>query len=247
MKKASTIRPIVWLMLALTVILSLCLFACTPDISNTETDTDVGTSSEGTAAPEAATHPVTETPEETTAPPEELKGWEQDTGKFNEGIIEYEKVVSSTSFDAYPDDQLGKLMSDGDTGVIRTFHSDFSDLDPTCGGEAAVRSAGDTVCVDGKLYSPYDASSPTLTGGGWTTWAPNPSSSVKQYKQAQLSVDWSIVSAGEGAWLNAMWGCYVSNYTFKIPDGPGDGLWISFSPRGNKLTVYHPEIQYITC
>ena len=54
-------------------------------------------------------------------------------------------------------------------------------------------------------------------------------------------MDWSIVSAGNGAWLNAMWGCYVSNYTYKIPDGPGDGLWISFNPAGSKVQIYHPD------
>ena len=91
------------------------------------------------------------------------------------------------------------------------------------------------------LYVPFDANSATLTGTDWNTWSPNVSSSVKDYKQAQLSMDWTIVSAGNGAWLNPIWGCYVSNYAGKIPDASGDGLWISFNATGNSLQIYHPD------
>ena len=239
-----------WLALALCLTLTLCLFiGCDRNHPADGTDeptaapTDAPTE-EPTAAPtEELTGTPTEEPtaEVTEEPTEELKGWEQDTGKFNDGIVVYDKLVETEVHSAYPDDKLGQLMNKGDAGVINTFHADFEDNDPTVGGEASVRSAGATDCRDGVLYSPFDASSATLTGGAWTTWGPNPSSSVKNYKQAQLSVDWTVVSAGSGAWLNAMWGCYVSNYTFKIPDGPGDGLWISFVPAGNKITVYHPD------
>ena len=242
-----------WLCLALLSACALCLgllVGCTttPD---TPPETEGGTSADTATVTNPSTDagssaPETEAPtdeEITEAPPaEENKGWEQDTGTFNEGIVVYDKIVNTTVYAAYPDDKLGQIMKEGDDGVINTFHADFADNDADCGGKAVVRSAGSSECVDGVLYSPYDANSSTLTGGGWTTWAPNPSSSVKDYKQAQLSVDWSIVSAGEGAWLNAMWGCYVSNYTYKIPDGPGDGLWISFCPAGNKITIYHPEV-----
>ena len=205
-------------------------------------DTSAGTnpSMDSESAPSVTEAPTAE--ETTDVPPaEEIKGWEQDTGTFNDGIVIYDKVVNTTVYAAYPDDKLGQIMHQGDEGVISTFYADFSDNDPTCNGKAAVRSSGSSDCREGILYTPFDANSATLTGGSWTTWAPNPASSVKDYKQAQLSVDWTIISAGGGAWLNAMWGCYVSNYTYKIPDGPGDGLWISFSPAGNKITVYHPE------
>ena len=70
---------------------------------------------------------------------------------------------------AYPDDKVGQLMQAGQAGVINTFHADFEDNDPTCGGNASVRSAGATDCRDGVLYSPFDANSATLTGGAWTT------------------------------------------------------------------------------
>ena len=258
MKKLRMKRLGLWLTVALCLALGLCLLVgCTPDSGDTETDPDTTVAGdtpteEPTAAPteepteepssdEPATdEPTTDDPA-TEAPTEELKGWEQDTGTFNDGIVVYDKLVETEIHAAYPDDKLGQLMEPGQEGVINTFHADFSDNDPSCGGNATVRSAGATDCRDGVLYSPFDANSATLTGGAWTTWGPNPSSSVKNYKQAQLSVDWSIVSAGNGAWLNAMWGCYVSNYTYKIPDGPGDGLWISFNPAGSKVQIYHPD------
>ena len=242
--KNSALRLFFCLMgLLLTVTL---LFACdggkTPDETIPETVAPTAAPTEEPTEPptEVPTEAPTEEPTEevTTEPETELKGWEQDTGKFNDGIVVYDKLVETEVHAAYPDDKLGRLMEPGQEGVINTFHADFSDNDPTCGGNATVRSAGATDCRDGVLYSPFDANSATLTGGAWTTWGPNPSSSVKNYKQAQLSVDWSIVSAGNGAWLNAMWGCYVSNYTFKIPDGPGDGLWISFNPAGSKVQIY---------
>ena len=258
MKKLRMKRLGLWLTVALCLALGLCLFVgCTPDGGDTETDPDTtvagdAPTEEPTAAPteeptedpstnEPTTNEPTTDEPTTEAPTEELKGWEQDTGKFNDGIVDYVVVENTEVHAAYPDDKVGQLMQAGQEGVINTFHADFADNDPTCGGNASVRSAGATDCRDGVLYSPFDANSATLTGGAWTTWGPNPSSSVKNYKQAQLSVDWSIVSAGNGAWLNAMWGCYVSNYTFKIPDGPGDGLWISFNPSGSKVQIYHPD------
>lgn len=253
MKKLNRTSGGVWLTLVLCLALSLCLLVgCTLGESGAETNAETGAD---TAAPteeptKKPTEELTESPaesgdsttEETSeALTEELKGWEPDTGKFNDGVVDYEKQVHTEVHSAYPDDKVGQLMHRDETGVIHVFHADFEDNDPTCGGEAQLRSAGATDCRDGVLYTPFDANSPTLTGGGWTTWAPNPSSSVTTYKQAQLSLDWRIVSAGNGAWLNAIWGCYVSNYAGKIPDQPGDGLWISFNPSGNALHIYHPD------
>ncbi len=240
-----------WLTIILCLVLGLCLFVgCTPEGGDTETDPDT-TAAGDTPTEESTTPEETPTDEDTAgdatdepateAPTEELKIWEQDTGKFNDGVVVYDKLVETEVHAAYPDDKVGQLMEPGQEGVINTFHADFSDNDPTCGGNATVRTAGVTDCRDGVLYSPFDANSATLTGDAWTTWGPNPSSSVKDYKQAQLSLDWSIVSGGDGAWLNAVWGCYVSNYTGKIPDGPGDGLWISFNPSGSRIQIYHPD------
>ncbi|MBQ9781227.1 MAG: hypothetical protein IJW00_09845 [Clostridia bacterium] len=253
MKKRNGRKLSRFLLLLTLLMLGVCLLVACGEGGVTETTPATDTPTDATTEPvtDAPAEPVDTTastdasadttPEVTEALTEELKGWEQDTGKFNDGIVDYEMVIDKQVHSAYPDDQLGRLMSKGDAGVINTFHADFSDNDATCGGNATVRATGATDCRDGVLYSPFDANSPTLTGGSWTTWAPNPSSSVKTYKQAQLSLDWSIVSAGDGAWLNAVWGCYVSNYSFKIPDNPGDGLWISFNPVGNKISIYHPD------
>ena len=245
MRKQNSHRFVLLIALTMAFLLCLCIFAgCTAGSAGTET----GGSSEDASAPDSdvtaegfPTAPPDTTPTETESSDDALRGWEQDTGKFNDGIVNYELLVETEIYAAFPDEKVGELMEPSDEGVIHTFHADFEDNDPSCGGNAAVREAGATDCRNGVLYSPFDANSPTLTGGSWTTWAPNPSSSVKDYKQAQLSMDWSIVSAGSGAWTNAIWGCYVSNYTFKIPDGPGDGLWISFNPSGSKLSVYHPD------
>ena len=229
MKNLHIERVAFWFALVLCIVLSVGLFVgCVDNGTVDGAETSAGDSTlDVTDAP--TENPMDESTEAdssdaTDIPTEELKGWEPDTGKFNDGIVVYDKFVETEVFDAYPDELVGHLMIPGGNGVINTFHADFEDNDPTCGGNASVRAAGATDCREGVLYSPFDANSPTLTGGAWTTWGPNPSSSVKEYKQAQLSVDWTVVSAGNGAWLNAMWGCYVSNYTYKIPDGPGDGL-----------------------
>ena len=199
---------------------------------------------------EGATENTTEqTTDAPTEPPVEGPGWVQDTGKFNDGIVDYEKEEVTEIIDAYPDDKIGQLMKPGDTGVLNTFHADFEDNDPTCGGGASFRQPGslsatlpgNVDCRDGVLYVPFDANSATLTGTDWNTWSPNVSSSVKDYKQSQLSMDWTIVSVGDGAWLNPIWGCYVSNYAGKIPDGPGDGLWIAFNAAGSRIQIYHPD------
>lgn len=246
-----------WLLIMLCLVLSLCLFVgCNPDTGDTETEPDTSAVSDvPTEEPtQEDTEPV-ETPTEeittpvTEAPTEELTGWEQDTGKFNDGIVDYEKEEVTEIIVAYPDDKIGQLMKPGDTGVLNTFHADFEDNDPTCGGGASFRQPGslsatlpgNVDCRDGVLYVPFDANSATLTGTDWNTWSPNVSSSVKDYKQSQLSMDWTIVSVGDGAWLNPTWGCYVSNYAGKIPDGPGDGLWISFNAAGSRIQIYHPD------
>ena len=219
MKRCATKRLGLWLPLTLCLMLGLPLLAgCNPD-----------------ATTEASTG--------------ELTGWEQDTGKFNDGIVDYEKEEVTEVIAAYPDDRIGQIMKPGDTGVLNTFHADFEDNDPTCGGEASFRQPGSLSatlpgqvdCRDGVLYVPFNANSATLTGVDWNTWSPNVSSSVKDYKQAQLSMDWTVVSAGNCAWLNPILGCYVSNYAGKIPDGPGDGLWISFNASGSRIHIYHPD------
>ena len=229
------------------LVVCLCLFVgCTVEPGGTETGGDTVTAGDThTGDPEntqAVDTDAEETvPETTEALTEELKGWEQDTGKFNDGIVIYEKKEDSRLVEDYPAEKVGQLMSEGQTGVLHSFHSDFEDGDPTCGGDAAILRAGDGACVDGVMYVPYKAESDTLLGGYWTTWSPNASASVKTFRQAQLSVEWTLHTAHDRAWSSAMWGCYVSSAPNKIPTDPGDGLWLSFNAISNKIHIYHPD------
>ncbi len=255
------LRTVAWLCL----VLALCLLVgCTetgpnPAESQTEGETPVatepGTSPDSeiapdtasdteapdTTAPESETTPESETVPE-TVPETENAGWKPDMGTFNDGVVDYEKQVETEIVAAYPDDKLGGHMKPGDEGVATVFKTDFADNDVTAGGKAAPRSADAFGAIDGKLYFPYSASSADhLAGDGWTTWAPNDILSLSSHKQTALYLKWDVRSKGDGAWMSAMVGCYVTNVAGKIPDGPGDGLWISFQENANQLSIYHPD------
>ena len=245
MKKLNGTRWGLWLTVALCMILCLGMLAgC--DGKEPAPDTSAPTDIVTSAPTDEPTDVTTEAPaEETTEAPTEavteLKGWEQDTGKFNDGIVIYEKKEDSQLVENYPAEKVGQLMSEGQTGVLHSFHGDFEDGDPTCGGDAAILRAGDGACVDGVMYVPYRETSENLLGGYWTTWSPNASASVKTFRQAQLSVEWTLHTAHDRAWSSAMWGCYVSSAPNKIPTEPGDGLWLSFNAISNKIHIYHPD------
>ena len=237
-----------WLVISVCLITSICLLTgCTLPSDEPATEHSTVTEADPPAATETIAYEDTAVvtsdvlPETTEEATQELKGWEQDTGKFNDGIVDYDMLVETEIHEAYPDEKLGQLMEPGATGVINTFHADFEDGDPTCGGDAAILRAGDGACVDGVMYVPYKAESDTLLGGYWTTWSPNASASVKTFRQAQLSVEWTLHTAHDRAWSSAMWGCYVSSAPNKIPTDPGDGLWLSFNAISNKIHIYHPD------
>ncbi len=114
--------------------------------------------------------------------------------------------------------------------------------DVTGGGKTALRAGGSAAVKDGVFYMSYDPTSPDLCASdGWTTWSVVTPASVRTNKAVELSLDWEIISRSSGAWMTAVWGCYVSNYAGKIPDGPGDGLWLSFNRAANAIKVYHPD------
>ena len=220
----------------------------TADVETTTAPADDATTTEPaddgattTVAPDSETTTADPDGETTTAGP----GWEADTGVFNDGIVDYEVLVETAVHNDYPDDKIGEVMNEGDVGVVRNFYSDFSDDDPTCLGVARPREPDQAKCINGVLYLPYEATSPNFVHqSDWTTWAPTPSSSVKTYKQAQLSVDWTVTTECAPTNSNstsAMWGCYVSNYTGSIANKPGDGLWLAFQPVTNVITIYHPD------
>ncbi len=252
MKQHLLFRHILWAVALLCLALTVCLCAActetdppvntTPETTANEETTPDGTEPQNGTEPETPMEstPFVTDPEETTAT---LRGWEADTGIFNAGIVEYDKLVETSIVAAFPADMLGTVVKDGDSGVKKLFFADFTDGDPTVGGDAAPRASDVATVIDGVMYIPYSADSANHLSGAWTTWGINPTANVKtDYLQAQLSMDWDIYSHGGGAWLTAIWGCYVSNYTFKIPDGPGDGLWISFNEESNAIAIYHPDV-----
>ncbi len=207
--------------------------------TGTETVAVTGSVTDGDTVP--ADTIESETDGETTPNTEAESRWSVDTGVFNEGKVIYEKTVETTVIPAFSDEMIGKPMSSDDVGVKSLISTDFSDSDATLDGLAALRDSARGKIIDGKLYVPYNEAEADLIGGGWTTWSPVPSASLKTNKQAQLSMDWDIYSDGSGAWMTAIWGCYVDNYSGKIPDGPGDGLWISFNEADNYISIYHPD------
>ncbi len=215
----------------------------TSSVEETDADEETGKTEETGSDEETGKIEETGSDEEsdTTAETED-SGWKPAEGIFNEGIVNYEKLVETEIVSAYPDDQIGQIMSPGKPGVATIFQTDFSDNDVTAGGKASPRSAESFSAIDGKMYFPYSASSPDhLAGDGWTTWAPNEILSLSSYRQTALTVNWDVRSKDTGAWLTAMIGCYVTNVAGKIPDGPGDGLWISFQENANRISIYHPD------
>ncbi len=241
--KAIRIRSLAWLCLCLWMALCVCI-GCTADdadpdtepsadtllsaVSDTETDTDTGTPTD------------TEMPSETAT---EVLGepWYPETGVFNAGVVSYEKIVETEVIAAFPEEKLGQSVSREDVGVTTIFYSDFADGDATVGGTASMYHTGKAVVVDGCLRLPYDPETASGFADFWTTWSPIPTADLEVYQQIELSMDWDVYTAADGAWMTAIVGCYISNYAGKIPDNPGDGLWISFNETGSKLSIYHPD------
>lgn len=208
-------------------------------------DTDASTA-DVTAAPTepgADTSATTDPAVETTVPTEtEDEGWKPDMGTFNEGKVIYEKLVETENHSEYPDDKLGQSMKPGDPGVATIMHTDFSDNDVTAGESAAPYHLHAVQVVDGTLYLPYNADSADhFAGDGWTTWYPTTPASLSVFKQTSFNLKWDVRSKSDGAWMSGMIGCYLSNAANKIPDLPGDGLWISYQENANALIVYHPD------
>ncbi len=211
----------------------------TADATAAPTDTPTNAPTDGPTEPE--TPAVTEAP--TDAPTEtEPEGWKPDMGKFNEGKVDYVMEIETVIYAAYPDSEVGRPMTPGDAGVVSVMSSDFEDGDVFAGDDAAPRTPDQVKVVDGKIHMPYSADSDDhLAGDGWTTWYVTSNASFSTYKQSAFNLKWDIRSKGDGAWMSAVVGCYLSNPAGKIPDGPGDGLWISYQENASELIVYHPD------
>ncbi len=250
------------LMLCLALVMAGCNGQDTPEVTQGETtavtqpattgevqDTEATSSAEAvTDAPETTVETTSETAgdisQETASETEAATDdglWHPDMGTFNEGRVTYAKEVETEITKLFPDAELGKPASSTDNRVKKIFTDSFSGDDPLCEGRAVSMNTGLIGVKDGQLYLPYDSTLDDLANDGWTTWSPTAGASFDTYKQVQLSAVWEINSKDDGAWMTAMWGCYVSNYGSKIPDNPGDGLWIAFQKQASKLTVYHPD------
>ena len=224
-------RVFLTVLLSLLMLLPLVLQSCTgqpADTTDKVTETEAQTTeSEKVTETEAETETDAETGEKDPEP-----------AKFNAGKVEYVKTETDLSVKEFPAENVGKAVKDGDDGVVRVFYSDFSDGDPMCDGKAVPRDAGAAGVVDGVMYIPYSDSAENHFSGGWTTWGPDVNVSYSENKQSQLSADLFFHSGSNGAWFCGYVGCYVNDFTFKIPDNPGDGIWLSFNELDNKIYVY---------
>ena len=184
MKKQIKILSLVLMSLLLIVCVFVgCQSGATPADTTAQTEADTAAqttpSTEATADTTQPTETQAVTEEATQAP----TPWEQDTGVFNQGVVDYNKEVVTQVLEAFPTEKLGQVMQKGDTGVSQVFHSDFEDNDPTAGGEASFWKPasfssdlpGNVGCHDGSLYIPYDESKDNLIGSNWNVWSPNAS------------------------------------------------------------------------
>lgn len=217
------------------------ILSCTEGGSS-ETDPEAETPTESESERETATEPSSETePEapsdtdtETTTDVETEPVTEPET-VFNEGKVDYKTEVIKTVYDAFDEAGLNRVMTAGQAGVVSLFDQDFEDGDPNCGGKATSRTDGSAGVYEGKLYIPWNGSNGI--GGGWTTWCPEVNTNFDDYSQLQLSATMEV-SGGDVPWQTGFIGCYVSNYTYKIPDGAGDGIWFSFVSQKDQIAVY---------
>lgn len=174
------------------------------------------------------TQPSSESVEQETAAPEG-----DDTP-----AVKYEIRETTTVYEEFDSAKLGSVVSSQDKNVTTLISAAFDSADELA-GKASAKDDTLVSVSDGVFRMPYKDGAFI---SGWTTWSPEISMQFDRYKQIQLSCDMSVPQAdGTANWLGAFWGCYVSDYTSKIPDQPGDGLWFSFS-RENKLTIYGADI-----
>ncbi len=186
-----------------------------------------------TTAPDSETPTVQTEPEQTQADTDVADG----PVDYYPGMsyVKEEKEIATEGFDT---SKLGQVVSPDEHGVITLLSTSFDDGDKTAGGKITYRDQSKATVIDGQLHFQHDGKG---YAQGWSTWSPITPASVKQNHQIQLSLDIKSFahtpeSTGTYTWISTFIGCYVSNYAGKIPDGPGDGLWFSFSGN-NVITV----------
>lgn len=218
---------------ALTLVLALCLLipltACT-----TQPTDELPTEAPGTTAPEQ-TEGSTDTLETETETEAEVL--QPGKNAYHPGMT-YVKTETEISVQGFDTALLGQVVDADTHGVATLLDVNFDDGDKTAGGKIAYRDQNHAAIIDGQMYFIHDGKS---FGSGWSTWTPLAPASVKDYHQVQLSLDIKsfapgAASTGTHTWISTFIGCYVSNYSGKIPDSPGDGLWFSFS-ENDVITV----------
>ena len=209
------------------MLLCLCLLplaACTPAQGPEQPDAESTT----TQAPDPLT-PESESESETEPVEGEIDYYP------GMSYVKEEKEISVAGFDTQ---KLGQVVSASDRGVVSLLSANFNDGDKTADGKLAYRDAGLATVRDGALHFMFNGES---YPGGWSTFSPAVQASVKDHHQVQLSLNIAsfapnAASTGTHTWISTFVGCYVSNYSGKIPDAPGDGLWFSFS-ENDVITV----------
>ena len=225
-----TLKRILLLTLAFCMLLPFA--ACTPPDTQ-DTDTQGTTQAPDSTDPETETEtdPEPDSETETDAPPE------QGEIDYYPGMtyVKEEKEISVEGFDAQ---KVGQAVDGTEHGVATLLSVNFDDGDKTADGKIAYRDAGLATIIDGQMHFIHDGKK---YGNGWSTWSPTVPASVKENLQIQLSLDIKSFASNPAAtgthtWISTFIGCYVSNYSGKIPDAPGDGLWFYFS-QNDVITV----------
>ena len=176
---------------------------------------------------------------DTAAPSDSETQTQPEQGKIDYypgmSYVKEEKEIAVEGFDT---SLLGSVVSTDQKGVTTLLSANFDNGDKTADDKIAYRDANHAAIIDGKLHFIHDGEK---FGTGWSTWSPTVPASIKEYHQVQLSLDIKSFapyadSTGTHTWISTFIGCYVSNYSGKIPDAPGDGLWFSFS-QNDVITV----------
>ena len=176
---------------------------------------------------------------DTAAPSDSETQTQPEQGKIDYypgmSYVKEEKEIAVEGFDT---SLLGSVVSTDQKGVTTLLSANFDNGDKTADDKIAYRDANHAAIIDGKLHFIHDGEK---FGTGWSTWSPTVPASIKEYHQVQLSLDIKSFapyadSTGTHTWISTFIGCYVSNYSGKIPDAPGDGLWFSFS-ENDVITV----------
>lgn len=213
-----TTLHILLFMLVFCMLLPLASCTTPPEVPDQTTD--------GTVETEPSTTPDSESESETETETDVADG----PVDYYPGMS-YIKEDVQISVDGFDTTLMGQVVSDEQTGVVNLLSVNFNDGDKTADGKLAYRDASLATVIDGQLCFIHDG---TDFGKGWSTWSPLVPASVKENHQVQLSLDIKSFtphaeSTGTHTWISTFIGCYVSNYSGKIPDSPGDGLWFSFS------------------